>query len=61
MSVILSKKLKASLNGKQSKLVYDRIVNGDAEAYLIALSCSEPPERQGQQTLQLLADNAIKL
>jgi len=37
------------------------ILDGEKEAKLIALSCSEPPEGRGQWTLRLLADRMITL
>jgi len=36
-------------------------ITGEAEAYLIALACSEPPEGQTNWTLKLLADKLIEL
>ena len=36
-------------------------IDGDVEARLIALSCSEPPEGQARWTLRLLADKAVEL
>ncbi|MGP4123697.1 MAG: hypothetical protein ACTXOO_04500 [Sodalis sp. (in: enterobacteria)] len=52
--------LKAVLNRKPSKQIYEYIVDRDAEAYLIVLSCSEPPEARRLLTLQLLVDRAVK-
>ena len=36
-------------------------IDGDVEAHLIALSCSEPPEGRVRWTLRLLADKAVEL
>ena len=36
-------------------------LDGDAEARLIALACSEPPEGRDRWTLQLLADALVRL
>ena len=36
-------------------------IDGDVEAHLIALSCSEPPEGRSRWTLRLLADKAVEL
>jgi transposase len=36
-------------------------ITGEAEAHLIALSCSEPPEGQSRWTLRLLADKLVEL
>lgn len=35
--------------------------DGDLEAYLIALSCSEPPEGCRRWSLRLLADKVVEL
>jgi DNA-binding Lrp family transcriptional regulator len=36
-------------------------IDGDVEAHLIALSCSDPPEGRTRWTLRLLADTVIEL
>lgn len=46
---------------KPSQRVYERIVDGDVEAHLIALSCGEPPEGYARWSLRLLADKAVQL
>jgi len=33
-----------ALNGRKGNRIYPRKVDGDFEAHLVALSCSEPPE-----------------
>jgi transposase len=38
-----------------------RLLDGSAEAHLIALACSDPPEGRCQWTLQLLADKMVEL
>lgn len=38
-----------------------RKLDGDAEARLIALTCSKPPKGQSRWTLQLLADKLVEL
>ena len=38
-----------------------RLLDGTAEAHLIALTCSEPPEDREHWTMQLLADQMVKL
>ena len=35
--------------------------DGDAEARLIALACSRPPEGRARWTLRLLADRLVEL
>ncbi|NTU64019.1 MAG: helix-turn-helix domain-containing protein [Chloroflexi bacterium] len=38
-----------------------RVVTGEVEAHLIALSCCEPPTGRERWTLQLLADKLVEL
>jgi transposase len=38
-----------------------RVLDGRAEAQLVALSCLEPPEGRGSWTLRLLADRMVEL
>ena len=40
---------------------YTRKLDGDAEAQLIAIACSEPPEGCNEWTLRLLADRLVEL
>jgi transposase len=39
----------------------DRILDGEKEARLLALSCSAPPDGRCRWTLQLLADKLVEL
>lgn len=36
-------------------------LDGKAEAYLVALACSDPPDGRARWTLQLLADRLVQL
>ena len=36
-------------------------LNGEGEAHLLAIACSEPPEGRGKWTLRLLADKMVEL
>ena len=38
-----------------------RVLDGPAEAHLIALSCSEPPEGRERWSMRLLADRMVEL
>lgn len=38
----------------------EKIIKGEEEAYLIALTCSEPPEGHARWTLSLLADRMVE-
>ncbi len=53
--------LEAALNGKSPDRVYEKKIDGDAEAHLIAMSCSEPPEGFARWSLRLLTDEMVKL
>jgi hypothetical protein len=53
--------LEVALNGEQSDRIYAKKVDGNVEAHLVALSCSEPPEGFARWSLRLLADKAVEL
>jgi hypothetical protein len=53
--------LEGALERKPTTRQYERILDGKAEARLIALACSEPPEGRESWTLQLLADHMVIL
>lgn len=46
---------------KQERPSRETILDGEKEARLIALSCSQPPEGRGRWTMQLLADELVEL
>ena len=50
-----------SLNGKKSSRIYEKKADGEVEAHLVALSCSEPPAGFGKWSLRLLADKMVEL
>ena len=52
---------KAALNRRPPRRDYTRKLDGKAEAHLIALACSSPPEGQKQWTLRLLAEKLVTL
>lgn len=53
--------IEVALLGHKGDRVYKKKVDGDLEAHLIALSCSEPPDGFSRWSLRLLADRAIEL
>jgi hypothetical protein len=53
--------LEIALNGTKGQRVYQKKADGDFEAHLIALSCSEPPEGFTRWSLRLLADRVVEL
>ena len=53
--------LEEILEEKKSKRVYRKKIDGDLEARIIALSCSDPPEGYSRWSLRLLADKVVEL
>jgi transposase len=54
--------LEAALNRKKrDRPPRERKLDGESEARLIALSCSDPPGGRNRWTLRLLADKAVEL
>lgn len=51
----------ALLQRKPARRIYERKVDGEVEAHLIQLCCSEPPEGRVRWTLRLLADKMVEL
>lgn len=50
-----------ALNGTKGQRTYEKKADGDFEAHLIALSCSDPPEGFSRWSLRLLADKVVEL
>jgi hypothetical protein len=53
--------LETALAGRKQERIYEKKADGDFEAHLVALSCSEPPEGFTRWSLRLLADRAVEL
>lgn len=53
--------LEAAINPKPSSQSRLRKLDGSAEAHLIALACSQPPQGRNEWTLRLLADQMVQL
>jgi hypothetical protein len=53
--------LAAALHRKAPDRVYERKLDGQQEAHLIAVACSAPPEGQRRWTLRLLAERLVRL
>ena len=53
--------LDVALNGRKGSRVYEKKADGDFEAHLVALSCSNPPEGFCRWSLRLLADKVVEL
>ena len=50
-----------ALLGHPKNREYEKKVDGDLEAHLIAISCSEPPEGFSRWSLRMLADKVVEL
>jgi hypothetical protein len=50
-----------ALTRRKGSRIYAKKVDGDFEAHLVALSCSEPPEGFARWSLRLLADKVVEL
>jgi transposase len=53
--------LQAALNRRPPNRKYHRKLDGEQEARLIALACSQSPEGQARWSLRLLADKLVEL
>ena len=53
--------VEATLARQRPDRVYPRVLDGAAEAHLIAVACSDPPPGRERWTLRLLADELIRL
>ncbi len=53
--------LPAALERRKSRRQYQRALDGDGEAHLVALACRKPPEGRSRWTLRLLADQMVAL
>ncbi|MCK4346191.1 MAG: helix-turn-helix domain-containing protein [Bacteroidales bacterium] len=57
----LEESLESVLERRPSSRVYDSKVDGDTEAKLVTLCCSNPPEGFAKWSLRLLADKMVEL
>ncbi len=53
--------LEGALQRKPSSRVYEKKIDGDVEAKLVKLCCSEPPAGHAKWSLRLLADKMVEL
>jgi len=51
----------ACFSRKPTTRVYEKKIDGDAEAHLISIACSEPPIGFAKWSLRLLADKMVEL
>jgi len=50
-----------ALNRRKGSRIYSKKIDGEFEAHLVALSCSEPPEGFARWSLRLLSDKVVEL
>lgn len=53
--------LEGVLERRQSKRVYNKKIDGDTEAHLVQLCCSNPPKGYAKWSLRLLAEKMVEL
>lgn len=53
--------LDIAMNGRKGGRTYEKKADGEFEAHLIALSCSNPPSGHLRWSLRLLADKVVEL
>jgi transposase len=53
--------LDATLERRPTTRIYERKVDGDLEAKLVTLCCSDPPKGYAKWSLRLLADKMVEL
>ncbi|NJK86542.1 MAG: helix-turn-helix domain-containing protein [Bacteroidales bacterium] len=58
---LIEEGMEACLERRPTKRVYERKMDGDIEAKLITLCCSEPPKGFAKWSLRLLADKMVEL
>jgi len=58
---LVEKGLEGAINRAKSQKSSHKKLDGELEAHLVALTCSEPPEGSARWTLRLLADRMIEL
>ncbi|MGI8486363.1 MAG: helix-turn-helix domain-containing protein [Thermomicrobiales bacterium] len=57
----VQKGLTATLDRKRPDRTYPHLIDGEAEAHLIATACSTPPDGHARWSLRLLADELVRL
>ena len=50
-----------AVRGKKREIFREKVLDGNTEAHLIALRCSEPPPGYSEWTLRLLSDKMVEL
>jgi transposase len=58
---VVEEGLQAALQRREQQNRRPKKIDGHAEAHLIAVSCSQPPEGRARWTLQLLSERLVEL
>jgi hypothetical protein len=58
---IIEKGMDAALERDKGCRIYEKKIDGDVEAKLIATACSEPPKGYAKWSLRLLADRMVEM
>ena len=58
---LVEKGFDSALERDKGKRIYEKKIDGEVEARLIALCCSEPPAGFSRWTLRMLADKMVEL
>jgi len=53
--------LQSAVYGKEREVYKEKVLDGEVEAHLVALRCSDPPNGRARWTLHLLADRMVEL
>lgn len=53
--------LEAALGVAPTSRIYEKKIDGETEARLISIACSEPPKGFGQWSLRMLADRMVEI
>jgi hypothetical protein len=53
--------MEAAIKPKPTTRIYERRLDGKAEAHLVAIACGAPPKGRARWTLRLLADRMVGL
>jgi transposase len=53
--------IEAALGVAPTSRIYEKKIDGETEARLISIACSEPPKGFGQWSLRMLADRMVEL
>jgi Homeodomain-like domain len=53
--------LEMAIDNRTPRRIYQRKIDGEGEAHLIAVACGEPPEGHQRWSLRLLADRMVEL